>query len=123
MQLNILKRRRSELEITISSLARISKVPVATVNRILSNPGTVKFDHVAAVARVLGVDFVNAKIKPVERVLKDRAFAKAQYVAKVVQGTQGLEAAGVDSDGYKRIVATAAVALLTGKKRKLWDED
>src|SRR5579872_1208676 len=123
MQLNILKRRRSELEITISSLARISKVPVATVNRILSNPATVKFDHVAAVARVLGVDFVNAKIKPVERVLKDRAFAKAQYVAKVVQGTQGLEAAGVDSDGYKRIVATAAVALLTGKKRKLWDED
>jgi transcriptional regulator with XRE-family HTH domain len=123
MQLNILKKRRSELEITISSLARISKVPVATVNRILANPGTVKFDHVAAVARVLGVDFVNAKIKPVERVLKDRAFAKAQYVAKVVQGTQGLEASGVDSDGYQRIVKVAAEALLSGKKRKLWDED
>jgi transcriptional regulator with XRE-family HTH domain len=123
VQLTILKKRREELGITISSLARMSKVPVASVNRILSKPASVRFDRVAAVARVLGVDFVNAKIKPVERVLRDRAIEKAQYIAKVVQGTQGLEASGVDSDGYKRIVSVAAEALLSGKKRKLWDED
>jgi len=123
MQLAILKKRRVELGITINSLARISKVSVATVNRIFDKPGTVSFDSVAAVARVLGVDFVRAKKKPVERMLKDRAFEKAKYVAKVVQGTQGLESAGVDSDGYRRIVTVAAETLLTGKKRKLWDED
>jgi hypothetical protein len=111
------------LEITISSLARLSKVPVATVNRILADPANVRFDHVAAVARVLGVDFVKAKKKSVERVLKDRAFAKARYVARVVQGTQGLEAAGLDSEGFQRIVSVAVEKLLLGKKRKLWDED
>ena len=119
----MLNKRRRQLGITISSLSRMSKVPVATVNRILAEPAKVRFEHVAAVGQVLGVDFTTAKKVPVKRVLRNRALVKAQYVAKVVQGTQGLEAAGLDSEGYQKLVSVAAEALLSGKKRKLWDED
>lgn len=125
MQLTMLKYRREELAMPIRSLARMSGVPVATVNRILSDPAPVRFAHVAAVARVLGVDFVKETKIPVKRMLKKRATAKAQYVAKAVQGNQGLEAAGLDPAGYQRIVAVAVERLLAGRKQKkrLWDED
>ncbi|OWK45699.1 hypothetical protein [Fimbriiglobus ruber] len=123
MTRTLLDRRRRRLGITTGALARMSKVPVATVNRILADPGKVRFEHVAAVGQILGVDFVTARKMPVERVLQDRVLVKARYVAKVVQGTQGLEAAGVDSVGYQKLVDVAAKTLLAGKKRKLWDED
>lgn len=123
MATNILNSRRKKLEITIHALSRLSGVPVATVNRILADPSTVRFEHVDAVGRVLGVNFRAARRIPVEKVLHERAVQKARYVAKVVQGTQGLEAAGVDSQGYQRLVEVSAKTLLAGKKRKLWDED
>ena len=118
-----LSRRRQNLGITVHSLSRMSKVPVATVNRILVNPGSVRFDHVMAVGRVLGVDFDSPKGKKLVSVLRDRAKEKAKYVAKLVQGTQGLEASAVDPEGYERIVGVATEKLLSGKRRKLWDED
>ncbi len=55
--------------------------------------------------------------------LQERAREKARYVAAAVQATQGLEAAGVDAAGYERLVTVAAETLLSGKKRKLWDDD
>jgi transcriptional regulator with XRE-family HTH domain len=123
MAANILISRRKKLGITISALSRLSGVPVATVNRILANPDSVRFEHVDTVGRVLGVNFRDARRVKVEKVLRDRAYEKAHYVARAVQGSQGLEAAGVDSSGYSRLVEIAAETLLKGKKRKLWDED
>ncbi len=123
MSTNILSTRRRKLGITIGALARLSGVPVATVNRILANPASVRFEHVDTVGRVLGVNFRDARKRKVEQVLRDRAYEKARYVARVVQGTQGLEAAGVDASGYDRLVEVAAETLLAGKKRKLWDDD
>jgi transcriptional regulator with XRE-family HTH domain len=120
---NILNTRRRKLGVTIGALARLSGVPVATVNRILRDPAKARFEKVAAVGNVLGIDYANARIVPVKRVLRERATQKARYVAAVVQGTQGLEAAGLDSEGYERLVVVATETLLAGKKRKLWDED
>ena len=119
----VLDTRRRQLGITIRALARMSGVPIATVNRILADPSKVRFEHVVAVGAVVGLDFLTARRVPVKRVLHDRALAKARYVAKFVQGTQGLEAAAVDTAGYERLVEVATQALLAGKKRKLWDED
>lgn len=123
MTTTMLNTRRRKLGVTIGALARLSGVPVATVNRILRDPAKARFEKVAAVGSVLGVDYANARTVPVKRVLRERATQKARYVATVVQGTQGLEAAAVDSEGYERLVAVATETLLAGKKRKLWDED
>jgi hypothetical protein len=120
---SILNQRRRKLQITIRALSRMSGVPVATVNRILADPSKVRFEHVAAVGRVLGLNLLTAQRVPVKRILRDRAIVKARYVAKCVQGTQGLEAAAVDPQGYERLVEITAAVLLAGKKRKLWDED
>lgn len=118
----ILNRRR-RLRIPVPALARMSGVPVADVRQLLADPAGVRFDHVAAVGKVLGVDLLTARRVPVEQILRERARAKARYVAQLVQGTQGLEAAAVDPAGYERLVEIAAEALLAGNKRKLWDED
>ena len=118
MVANILNARRRKLSMTIDALARLSGVPIATVNRILKNPQKAQFGSVAAIGGVLGVDYTTAKKTSLKRVLIDRATEKARYVAKFVQGTQGLEAAGVDSDGYRRLVTVATETLLAGKRRK-----
>lgn len=118
-----LNKRRRRLKMTVFALARLSGVSVDTVRRLLVNPADVRFEDVAAVARVLGLDLMTARRVPLERVLRDRALTKARYVAKFVQGTQGLEAAAVDPAGYERLVEVAAEALLAGNTRKLWDED
>lgn len=118
---NILAHRRNKLGITIRALARLSGVPVATVNRILADPSAVRFRHVDAVGRVLGVNFRDARRVKLKQVLRARALEKARYVAKIVQGTQALEAAGVDSAGYQRLVEVSANTLLAGNKRKLWE--
>jgi transcriptional regulator with XRE-family HTH domain len=120
---NVLSIRRRQLGITTAALSRESGVPVATVNRILANPDAARFEKVAAVGRVLGVDFTALRKRPIRDVLRARAAQKARYVVRVVQGTQGLEAAGVDAAGYERLVAVATEALLSGPKRKLWDDD
>ncbi|AMV27689.1 hypothetical protein VT84_25030 [Gemmata sp. SH-PL17] len=119
----ILNKRRRRLRITVPALARMSGVPTATVRQLLVDPTGVRFEHVVAVGRVLGLDLATARRVSVNRVLRDRALAKARYVARFVQGTQGLEAAAVDPAGYERIIEVAAQALLAGNKRKLWDED
>lgn len=55
--------------------------------------------------------------------IERRAYETARYVARMVQGIQGLESAGVDPPGYQRLVEIAAQALLAGDHQKLWDED
>ena len=115
--------RRKKLGMPTRTLVRMSGVPVATVNRILTNPARVRFEYVAAVARVLGVDMEAGKTVPLQRILKDRAHIKATYVAKLIQGTQALEASALDQPGYERLIAVSIAALLAGKKRKLWDDD
>jgi transcriptional regulator with XRE-family HTH domain len=120
--MKLLNTRRRQLGMTISCLAKLSGVPVATVNRILADPTKVRFEHVASVAKTLGVDFATGSRIPVKRILRDRATAKARYVATLVQGTQGLEAAGVDGPGFDRLVEVSTATLLAGKKRKLWDD-
>ncbi|MDB5386681.1 MAG: hypothetical protein JWM11_2327 [Planctomycetaceae bacterium] len=118
-----LNQRRRKLGIPIRHLVKLSGVPVATVNRILSDPSKVRFEHVSAVAQALGVDLIGARRIPVKKMLQKRAAEKATYVARMVQGTQGLEAAGVDAAGFDRLVEVATAALLTGNKRKLWDDE
>lgn len=118
-----LNQRRRKLGIPIRQLVKLSGVPVATVNRILSDPSKVRFEHVSAVAQTLGVDLIAARRIPVKKLLQQRAAEKARYVARLVQGTQGLEAASVDAAGFDRLVEVATAALLAGNKRKLWDDE
>jgi hypothetical protein len=56
---------------------------------------------------------------PAEIALNDRVYAAARYVAKLVQGSQILEAASLDAAGYERLVETAAKMLREGDPRKL----
>lgn len=123
MNVSRFEKRRRFFGMPVPALARLSGVPADTVERILVDPTGVPFEHVSAVGRVLGLDLLNSRRVPAKTLLKKRALVKARYVAKVVQGTQGLEAAAVDPVGYKRLVRVAAGALLAGDRGKLWDED
>ena len=58
-----------------------------------------------------------------ELALNERIYAKARYIAQLVQGSQILEAAAVDAAGYERIIENAARMLREGDPRKIWAED
>lgn len=122
MEMTRFEKRRRLLGMPMPALARLSGVAAGTVERILVDPTGVPFEHVSAVGRVLGLDLFNLKRVPAKQLLKKRALKKARYVARVVQGTQGLEAAAVDAVGYQRLVRVAAGVLLAGDRKKLWDE-
>jgi hypothetical protein len=123
MTSTLLQERRFKLGISDEAISRLSRVPIATVRRVLRHPERSVLGNVSAVGRVLGIDYENLVVLPVEEVLKARAVEKAKYVARLVQGTQALESSAVDSDAYNRLVAVATGQLLAGSKRKLWDED
>ena len=114
--------RRRRLGMTRRQLVRLSGVRAVIVRRILTDPARVRFEHVESVARVLGLNMLTGRSTPIRKVLQDRAERKARYIAKLVQGTQGLEASAVDAAGLERLVEVSLAALLGGKKRKLWDD-
>lgn len=123
MKRHPLDQRRRRLGLPFDQLVTRSGLPAEAVKRILTDPSHDSFGNVAAVARVLGIDMAAARRTPVATILRDRALAKARYVARLVQGSQGLEASGVDQAGFERLVEVSATTLLAGKKRKLWDDD
>lgn len=114
--------RRRRLGISVLQLARLGGVRPAVVRRVLRNPANERFQNVQAVARVLGWDALTGRRVAAATVLHQRARLKAEYVAKLVQGTQALEAAALDTSGLQRIVDAAFATLLAGDKRKLWDD-
>ena len=118
----MLKQRQERLEMPLFAISRMSGVPEQTVTLILSDPTFSDIDGRRAVEKVLGYDEETHDFVSVDDMIEARVQMKARYVAKLVQGTQGLEAGAVGAIGYKRIIDVAA-RTLRGKIWKLWDED
>lgn len=105
---------------TFAALAARSGVSEPTVKRILGgHPGEASFANVAAVAAALGAPLELAAID-VEEFRRRQARAKAEAIARLVQGTSALEAQAVDRAAYERLVERTYHELLAGSGRRLW---
>lgn len=122
-----LSRRRIQLGMSHSSLAKRSGVSEPTVKRILGGRiAEASFANVFAVANSLGMPVtllgmpVTLKSMGVDEVREKQARAKAVRIARMVQGTSGLEGQAVDDDQYQRLVEQSFYELLAGSNRRLW---
>ena len=105
---------------TYPALARRSGVSEPTVKRMLGGQaGAASFSNVAAVASALGLrmDFVPSDPQEFRRA---EARSKAAMVARLVQGTSGLENQGVDAQAMERLAERTYHELLAGSPRRLW---
>ncbi len=116
-----LKAQQEKLGISISEIARWSKISRATVSRILSDEiGTCNFSSIIAVCRVLGVDFGNFKqTSRIDR-LNEVALEKAQKLARLAKGNCSLENQSISEGSYTETVELLKAKLLSGSPRRLW---
>jgi len=112
--------RKEELGITIENLARLSGVGVRTINRLLKNED-IKLSTVERVTNVLGLDFAGRAYIPLQELRKQRAKAKAIFLASLVQGTSTLENQGLDEENLHTIITMYEKELLHGRYQDtLW---
>ena len=122
-----LEYRRRELGMTKRELAKRTRIPIASLNRILlGQEKRVGFERVAALAGTLGVVIHVGSTTTIDEpetaydLRRKQARRKAEKVAKLVQGTMGLESQAVGPRVLNEIVEQTTDQLVTGSSRKLW---
>lgn len=116
------EKRRRELGMSRSTLARRSHVSLPTVNRILSEQHPrATFANVAAIADALGLELTAVGAESSEELARKQARSKAKHLVRLVQGTSGLEGQAVDQQELEAMVARTTEKLLRAKRR-LWAE-
>ncbi len=118
--INKIIQRKKELNITIENLAKLSRISIRTVNRLLANKD-VKLSTVESVTNLLGLDFAGNEQVPLEVLKKQRAREKAIYLASIVQGTSALEMQGLEEDCINDIISLYEKEFLYGSyKDSIW---
>lgn len=117
-----LNARRKVLKMPVEVLVKRSGVPRPTVFRILrGDMDRVRFGYVSKVAGVLGFSFTGPSLEP-EELRRNEARRKARLLARLTQGTMGLEAQAVSPELLQELEEQTVAKLLAGKGRKLWGE-
>jgi transcriptional regulator with XRE-family HTH domain len=115
-----LNTRRKLLRMPVDALVRRSGVPRPTVFRILRGKvEAVRFGHVQKVAAVLGLSFGRPPADP-EELRQREARRKARLLARLTQGTMGLESQAVSAEVLRELEEKTIAKLLAGQGRKLW---
>ena len=120
--LKVLNRRRHDLRMPISAIARRSRVHPSSVNRLLAGDLSVAgFGTVCRVAAALGVEIRMHEI-PVPVMRQRAARAVAARIVKSVQATSALEAQAVGPGILRAIQQRIIAQLLAGPGYRLWAE-
>lgn len=105
---------------THADLAARSGVSVPTVKRMLGGAmGDSSLRNVEAVAAALGLR-IRTEAADVDEMRRAQARLKANRIARMVQGTSGLEGQAVDARTFERMVERTYHELLAGPSRRLW---
>ena len=114
--------RRKVLKMPVDRLVKRSGVPRPTVFRILRGKiDTVRFGYVQKVAGILGYSFAGPPVEP-EELRRQEAKRKARLLARLTQGTMGLESQAVSAELLKELEEQTIAKLLAGNGRKLWSD-
>lgn len=117
-----LNNRRRRLGMSFRALAARSGVSEPTVKRVLrGDEHNASISTVLAIARALGID-LRLEEEDIGEMKAREARRKAEWVARMVQGTSGLEAQAVDERTLREIIEKTVHELLAGPARRLWDD-
>jgi transcriptional regulator with XRE-family HTH domain len=118
---DVLERRRRELGMSRTVLARRSGISLATIHRILNGDiEHVTIAKVRAVSQALGVELVIQELGDARQFKEKQALRKARELIALVQGSSALEAQGVESDIAHEMIQQTVHELMAGSKRRLW---
>jgi transcriptional regulator with XRE-family HTH domain len=116
-----MQRRRKALRMSCQSLALRSGVSLPTIHRILRGGGErTTYANLTAVARALGMSFELKSTCDEQTLAERQAQAKAEIIARMVQGTSARESQAADSDTYQHLVRQTWHELMAGPRRRLW---
>ncbi len=102
------------------ALAARSGVSEPTVKRILSgNISSASLANVLAIAAAMEVSITTGATDADEARAR-QARAKAEQIARLVQGTSGLEGQAVDQAQFSKLVERSFHELMAGSPRRLW---
>ena len=114
-------KRRRELGMSRTALAKRSQVSLSTVNRILSGQHPeAKFSNVLAIADALDIELTSVPRSGCDELRQKQAMNKARRLVRLVQGTSALEGQGLDADELEEMVRHTSRELCV-TKRKLWE--
>ncbi len=117
------ERRRRELGLSRSALARRSRVSLPTVNRILTGQyGKASFENVLAVARALELELTAVESNNSDTVRTMQARKHARRLLKLLQGTSALEGQAVEQQALDTMLDRTASQLLESNRR-LWGDE
>jgi len=114
------KQRKSQLDMTIDNIAKLSKLGNRTVVRFFSGED-VKLSTLEKITNILGLDFAGNEIVDVERLKEQRAREKAIYIVSLVQDTSALEMQGLQRRELDILIEETKEQFLYGEYQKnLW---
>lgn len=121
--ISTLNLQKEHLGISHAALAGKTGLSPITVKRILSGKGSsAHFEHVLSLAEALGVDFQAHVSADAESLRRQQAERKARMLIKLVRGNSALEGQSLSSLSYKRMFEKTVQELLSGPRKKLWQE-
>jgi transcriptional regulator with XRE-family HTH domain len=118
-----LEKRRRELKMPVTALARRAGVGLRTAQRILSGEtDSANLGSLNALADALGIALRAEPSTTVRAVRLAAAQSKAKRLAALVQGTSALEDQAVDGETLREIEERLTYELLAGSQRQLWND-
>ncbi|MDK2040486.1 hypothetical protein [Aliarcobacter butzleri] len=115
-----IENRKKQININIENLAKLSHLGIRTVNRFFAGED-VKLSTIEKITNLLGLDFAGNEVIPLKELEKQRAKAKALFMASLVQSTSALEVQGLETDSLNKIIDKFEKEFLQGQyKNRLW---
>ena len=90
-----IKNRKSQMNMTIDNIAKLSKLGNRTVVRFFGGED-VKLSTLEKITNVLGLDFAGNEMVDIDILRGQRAKEKALYIVSLVQDTSALEMQGLE---------------------------
>jgi transcriptional regulator with XRE-family HTH domain len=115
-----IKNRKSQMNMTIDNIAKLSKLGNRTVVRFFGGED-VKLSTLEKITNVLGLDFAGNEMVDIDILREQRAKERALYIVSLVQDTSALEMQGLEKRELDILIEDTKREFLYGAYQKnLW---
>jgi len=115
-----IKNRKSQMNMTIDNIAKLSKLGNRTVVRFFGGED-VKLSTLEKITNVLGLDFAGNEMVDIDILREQRAKERALYIVSLVQDTSALEMQGLEKKELDILIEDTKRKFLYGAYQKnLW---
>ncbi len=115
-----IKNRKSQMNMTIDNIAKLSKLGNRTVVRFFGGED-VKLSTLEKITNILGLDFAGNEMVDIDILREQRAKERALYIVSLVQDTSALEMQGLEKRELDILIEDTKREFIYGAYQKnLW---